>query len=200
MGHKSGTLTATSGHSRALHPGWPAGTLFQVSRFRHHRPSKLVILGVRSACDNERRPGARNGLQRSLTAAKHASRTGTFVQVRVVRVRWPGAGSNRRPSAFSLAVVRPLMGPTLSAAQVSSPLERASHVSQLSEASYITCDSQECVTLRLAQRVLINSGKNSMLRDEDTMTDGAQASSDPTINAIAADAVTDRSKGASIKG
>jgi putative transposase len=39
MGHQSGTVTATSGHSRALHPGWRAGTLFQVSRFRH-RPAE----------------------------------------------------------------------------------------------------------------------------------------------------------------
>ncbi len=52
MGHKSRTLTATSGHSRALRPGWPAGTLLQVSRFRHHRPSKRGLeLGTVSGCD-----------------------------------------------------------------------------------------------------------------------------------------------------
>jgi hypothetical protein len=34
MGHKSGTLTATSGHSRALHPGWPYFGLIGVTGLR----------------------------------------------------------------------------------------------------------------------------------------------------------------------
>jgi hypothetical protein len=63
------------------------------------QPSKPMISSVRSACDNERRPGAGNGLQQSLTAA-HAGRTGTFAQVRVARIGWSGTGSNCRPSAF----------------------------------------------------------------------------------------------------
>ena len=43
MGHKPRTLAATSGHSRALNAGRPAGMSLLVGRFPHHRPSKLAL-------------------------------------------------------------------------------------------------------------------------------------------------------------
>ena len=39
-----------------------------------YRNAELVIMRVRSACDNVRLPGVKSGLLRSLTTADHRSR------------------------------------------------------------------------------------------------------------------------------
>jgi hypothetical protein len=43
MGHKPSPLGGSKGHSRALGFGQLAGTSLLAGRFRHHRPSKLVM-------------------------------------------------------------------------------------------------------------------------------------------------------------
>jgi hypothetical protein len=73
MGHMLRALTVTSGHSRAPNPGGQQERRSWQARFRTtDLPS--WSLGVRSACDNVRRPAVRYGLSRSLTATQLRSR------------------------------------------------------------------------------------------------------------------------------